>query len=172
MRLFAKGCRALNGIQAVFTSKQEDVRYDPKRCIAFVADITQPDCFSSHIIDCQIDVVSSIFVLSAIPPESLFTAIRNIRSVLHPGSRWVIRDYAVGDAAQRRFKVDRQLDHDLFVRQDGTLSRFFDQDELSRVIAEHGFEVDSAGCHEPRTINVAKGIDQERRFLQITATAR
>ena len=57
-----------------------------------------------------------------------------IRSVLKEGGLWIIRDYAKGDAAKTRFNTDRQLDHDLFVRQDGTLSRFFDKDHTHRTV--------------------------------------
>lgn len=73
------------------------------------------------------DIVTSIFVLSALPPEKFVNAIENIKSALRPGGLWLFRDYAVTDAAQARFKPERKLSDNLFVRQDGTLSYFFDK---------------------------------------------
>ena len=144
---------------------RKDARCDG-RITAFVADITRTSCFHEHAVG-MVDVVSSIFVLSAIPPESLLDAITNIRSVLKEGGLWIIRDYAKGDAAQARFNADRQLDADLFVRQDGTLSRFFDKNHLTELLTSNGFNVLSADTIESRTTNHAKAIDQERHFLQI-----
>ena len=142
-----------------------DARCD-ERVTAFVADITQEGCFTKHVVE-AVDAVSSIFVLSAIPPESLLEAITNIRSVLKQGGLWIIRDYAKGDAAQTRFNIDRQLDHDLFVRQDGTLSKFFDKDQLTGLLNANGFSIASADIIESRTTNRAKALDEERFFLQI-----
>jgi methyltransferase-like protein 6 len=75
----------------------------------------------------SVDIVTSIFVLSALPPEKFVNAIENIKSCLRPSGLWLFRDYAVTDAAQARFKSDRKLSDNLFVRQDGTLSYFFDK---------------------------------------------
>ena len=144
---------------------REDARCDG-RVTAFVADVTRANCFIDHNVE-MVDAVSAIFVLSAIPPESLLSAIMSVHSVLKQGGIWIIRDYAKGDAAQGRFNADRRLDHDLFVRQDGTLSRFFDKDHLTELLSSNGFSILSAEIVKSRTTNHAKGIDQERHFLQI-----
>lgn len=104
---------------------KEDDRYNTDRCTAFVADITQPGSLFASIPFQSVDIITSIFVLSALPPEKFSFAIDNIKSVLRPGGLWLFRDYAINDAAQYRFKDDRKLSDTLFVRQDGTLSYFF-----------------------------------------------
>ncbi len=101
-----------------------DPRYDPKRCTAFVADITMD---LSSIPDESLDVITSIFVFSALPPEKFDLAVANVLSKLKPSALWLFRDYAVNDAAQLRFKDDRKISDKLYVRQDGTLSYFFDK---------------------------------------------
>lgn len=107
---------------------RSDERYtSTDRCTAFVADITQPSALTTCIPPSTADIVTSIFVLSAIPPEKFGLAVENVKSVLRAGGLWLVRDYAVNDAAQMRFKDDRKIDDSLFVRQDGTLSYFFDK---------------------------------------------
>jgi methyltransferase-like protein 6 len=104
-----------------------DDRYNSKRCTAFVADLTVPGALSQEVpLGCA-DIVTSIFVLSALPPEKFALAVANVKSVLKEGGLWLIRDYAVNDAAQLRFKDDRKISDSLYVRQDGTLSYFFDK---------------------------------------------
>lgn len=104
-----------------------DDRYNPKRCTAFVADLTIPGSLSQAVPTASADVVTSIFVLSALPPEKFGLAVENVKAVLKEGGLWLIRDYAVNDAAQLRFKEDRKISDSLFVRQDGTLSYFFEK---------------------------------------------
>lgn len=106
---------------------RSDDRYNPKRCTAFVADLTVPGSLSQIVPMASADIVTSIFVLSALPPEKFGLAVENVKSVLKEGCLWLIRDYAVNDAAQLRFKDDRKISDSLFVRQDGTLSYFFDK---------------------------------------------
>jgi len=104
---------------------KSDDRYDTRRCTAFVADITTPKILLEQVPVASADIVTSIFVLSALPPEKFTLAAENVKSIVKPGGLWLIRDYAVNDAAQLRFKDDRKISDTLFVRQDGTLSYFF-----------------------------------------------
>lgn len=64
--------------------------------------------------------------------------------MLKPGGRVIIRDYAVGDMAQARFdaKVEepRKLQEQLYLRQDGTMSYFFELNEMVRLFSDVGFE--------------------------------
>jgi methyltransferase-like protein 6 len=59
--------------------------YDTERCYAFVCDLTQDPLTrllpNDHETREGIDVVSMIFVLSAIPPEKMAKALANIASV-------------------------------------------------------------------------------------------
>lgn len=102
-----------------------DDRYEPGRCTAFVADITAPQVFEATVPARAVDIVTSIFVFSALPPEKFSQAASNVASIVKPDGLWLVRDYAINDAAQHRFGEDRKMSESLFVRQDGTLSYFF-----------------------------------------------
>ena len=145
---------------------KEDPRCTPDRCTAFVADITVPGSLGGSIPTTSLDVLTTIFVLSALPPEKFGPTLENIKSVLKPGGLWLFRDYAVNDAAQLRFKDDNKLTDSLFVRQDGTLSYFFEQGELRELVQAHGFEVVECDYHRSKTTNIKQGLEVERVFLQ------
>ncbi|KAK4056340.1 hypothetical protein OIO90_002784 [Microbotryomycetes sp. JL221] len=49
------------------------------------------------------DIISCIFVLSALPPGKQRAALRSLVSILAPGGHLLMRDYAIHDAAQLRF---------------------------------------------------------------------
>lgn len=103
---------------------KKDQRYNSGKLIPFVADLTI-DTLTRTIPPSSIDVVTCIFVLSAIPPEKFLQVIVNIKSILKPGGIVLLRDYSIDDATQKRFKDDRKLSEVLFVRQDGTLTYYF-----------------------------------------------
>lgn len=112
---------------------------------AFVCDLTKqtlPDFIPQH----SVDLVTMIFVLSAIDPASMKRVIQNLcpalkdkGKILFRGQKsnflWIeisILDYAVSDAAQKRFEAESSVLHskklgpNLYVRGDGTMSYFFD----------------------------------------------
>lgn len=134
----------------------------------FVANIITDD-LSSHAGVASVDAATCIFVLSALPPESVAAAIRNVWRTLRPGGLWFIRDYAAEDAAQHRFNAPRsQLDRNLFVRQDGTLAHYFDRDELIALLTADGMFA-LLDCQEvqSKTTNIKDGLSLDRLFLQI-----
>jgi methyltransferase-like protein 6 len=132
----------------------------------FVADIIKDD-FLEHVE--LVDIATCIFVLSALPPECLADVVRNVARVIKPGGSWFIRDYASDDAAQLRFDSSySQLEKRLFVRQDGTLAHYFNIDELAGIAVDAGgFEVVEKKIVLGLTRNVKKGIELERRFVQL-----
>lgn len=56
---------------------QDNPNYDPSRCSAFQCDITNDD-LSGNVPQDSVDVVSMIFVLSAIHPDKMEAALSNI----------------------------------------------------------------------------------------------
>ena len=52
-----------------------------------------------------VDVVTMVFVLSALAPETHVAALRNAAAALRPGGLVLFRDYGLYDAAMLRFKV-------------------------------------------------------------------
>ncbi|KAI1729376.1 methyltransferase domain-containing protein [Ditylenchus destructor] len=71
------------------------------------------------------DIVSLIFVLSAISPEKHESAIRNIKHMVKQGGSVVVRDYAVFDHTMVRFGRGTKISDRFYARQDGTRSYFF-----------------------------------------------
>ncbi|KAF9586762.1 hypothetical protein BGW38_000013 [Lunasporangiospora selenospora] len=145
--------------------KHED--YAKGRCSAFVCDLTK-DPLTDTIPKDSLDVISVIFVLSAIPAEKLEAAIKNIKEVLKPGGMICFRDYAIYDAAQIKFSSNpgHMLDTNLYVRQDGTLSLFFSVAQIQALFEGEGFETVECDYVHRETINRALDINLDRRFLQ------
>jgi hypothetical protein len=50
-------------------------------------------------------------------------ALKNIASVIKPGGVVLIRDYAIEDEAELRFKPGHMIEPHFYTRQDGTFSR-------------------------------------------------
>ncbi|CAO3633273.1 unnamed protein product [Cunninghamella echinulata] len=120
---------------------KENEQYNEERCKAFVCDITK-DSLTDNVPENGLDLVSAIFVLSAIPPEKLHMAIENIFKVLKPGGQVLLRDYGIYDEAQVKFSLtsDKKLDENLYVRQDGTMSYFFSLDDIQSRFEKVGFK--------------------------------
>lgn len=117
----------------------------------------------------SLDFVSCIFCLSAIPKENHLEAIKNIVTVLKPGGKLLFRDYHVGDSAQQRFQKATEppkLDTNLYVRQDGTMSYFFDPEELINLCSEAGLELDNLRKVERSVENRKQEVCLDRSFLQ------
>ncbi|KAG0299750.1 Methyltransferase-like protein 6 [Dissophora globulifera] len=151
---------------AIELVKQHD-DYKQGRCSAFVCDLTK-DPLTDTIAAGSLDVVSSIFVLSAIPAEKLEAAVRNISDVMKSGGMLCFRDYAVYDAAQVKFSSNpgHMLDTNLYVRQDGTLSHFFSKEQIKELFEKEGFTTVECDYVHRETINRAMDISIDRRFLQ------
>lgn len=146
---------------------KENPAFIPEKMTVFVADILK-DRLADTVTE-AVDACTTIFVLSALPPEGLPAAIKNIWQVLKPGGRWFIRDYAVNDAAQHRFDPAKsKLQKNLYVRQDGTLARYFEQEELVKELTAEGlFRVLECKEIRSKTTNRKEGLDLDRLFLQI-----
>ncbi|KAG9292889.1 hypothetical protein G9A89_016251 [Geosiphon pyriformis] len=162
--LFIYGCdfskRAIEFVQ-------NHEKYTESRCHAFVADLTK-DSLTQFIYPETIDLISAIFVISAIPPEEHSKMLENIKEVMKPGAIVCFRDYAIYDEAQIRFSKDgnHKLDENLYVRQDGTMSYFFSVEYLTRLFETHGFKTLHAEYVERETTNRAKEMTVDRLFLQ------
>jgi len=98
---------------------KEHPSYDPDRMCAFQTDVTKEE-LTDHIKANSVDVVTLVFVLSAIHPEKFETVLRNVKNVLKPGGIVLLRDYGLNDMAQIRFKPGHKIAENLYMRQDGT----------------------------------------------------
>mmetsp|Transcript_27751 Transcript_27751/g.58382 ORF Transcript_27751/g.58382 Transcript_27751/m.58382 type:complete len:329 (+) Transcript_27751:195-1181(+) len=138
------------------------------RIRAAVGDLTSgslPDAIS----DCQADIATLMFVLSAISVAQMPAALRTVHAGVRDGGIVLFRDYAHGDGAQQRFisRGARQLDDQgrFFVRQDGTRAYFFDEPTLIALFDAAGFDCLECACRLRQTVNHQKGVAMERRFL-------
>ncbi|KAL4771343.1 S-adenosyl-L-methionine-dependent methyltransferase [Aspergillus nidulans var. acristatus] len=116
---------------------RDSEHYDPKHITADVWDVSAEPTEESNglppgLTEGSVDVVILIFIFSALAPEQWERAIRNVYRVLKPGGQVLFRDYGRGDLAQVRFKKNRYLAENFYVRGDGTRVYFFDKDELEQ----------------------------------------
>ncbi|OCF30390.1 S-adenosylmethionine-dependent methyltransferase [Kwoniella heveanensis BCC8398] len=135
-----------------------------------------------------VDVISVIFVLSALHPREWKQAIHNLYTALKPGGLLMIRDYGRHDLAQLRIKKNRLLDPEtpnLYIRGDGTRVYFFEKEELegmlvappsptlaaSEVFGEHGkmFEIEQLGEDRRMLVNRKERKQMYRIWLQVKA---
>jgi len=141
--------------------------YNENRIVAFTADISVEDAFSSCPVPLtSADITSLIFVLSAIAPEKFEVAVNNAAQVLRKEGLLIFRDYAVNDMAMFRFGANSKVSDRRYVRQDGTMSYFFKKEEIENILENCGFQKLSLEYVERRTINVKEGVDVQRVFLQ------
>ncbi|XP_055838560.1 tRNA N(3)-methylcytidine methyltransferase METTL6 [Episyrphus balteatus] len=139
--------------------------YDSTKMKAFQCDITT-DVVFEHIPEGSLDIVTMIFVLSAIHPDKFLKVVQNLWRLLKPGGVILFRDYGLYDMAQLRFKPGHKIGENLYMRQDGTRSYYFAERELSDLFSNHGFEVVNNSYVHRRTINPKENIDVPRIFIQ------
>lgn len=104
--------------------------FDPKCCHAQVWDLSSKAGLPSSIAEGSVDVAILIFCLSALHPDEWAQAVENIWRMLKPGGALLFRDYGRHDMAQLRFKGNRYLQPNLYIRGDHTRVYFFERDEL------------------------------------------
>lgn len=93
--------------------------YNSSLINAFTCDIVTDELIKK-IPENSLDMVTAIFVLSAIHPDNHHTVISNINKLLKDGGLLLFRDYGIYDMAQLRFKPGHKIADNLYVRQDGT----------------------------------------------------
>lgn len=136
------------------------------RVNAFVCDLTADD-LSQHISPSSVDIVSMIFVLSAVSPQKMALVLQNIRKVLKPNGCVLFRDYATGDLAQERFSSkDQKISENFYVRGDGTRAFYFSEEFLTSLFEENGFKTEAYGVCCKQVENRSREIVMNRRWVQ------
>ncbi|PHU28535.1 hypothetical protein BC332_00628 [Capsicum chinense] len=116
--------------------------FDDARVNAFVCDPTVDDLIQ-HISPSSVDVVTMIFVLSAVSPEKMPLMLQNIRKILKKDGCVLFRDYAVGDLAQERLtSKEQKISDNFYVRGDGTRAFYFSDEFLVNLFNENGFDAE------------------------------
>ncbi|KAJ6629256.1 tRNA N(3)-methylcytidine methyltransferase METTL6 [Pseudolycoriella hygida] len=145
---------------------KQNALYDENVIKAFQCDVTKANQLTDVIPSESLDIVTMIFVLSAIHPDNFAGVFETLFKLLKPGGVLLFRDYGLYDMAQLRFKAGHKIDENFYMRQDGTRSYYFSDSELSEMVKSVGFEVKVCGYVHRRTINVKEKIDTPRIFIQ------
>ena len=139
--------------------------YDPLRMKAFTCDITKDDILNEIPTE-SLDIITMIFVMSAIHPDNFQKVANTLYSLLKPNGLLLFRDYGRYDMTQLRFKPGNKIADNFYVRQDDTRSYFFSLDETKSMFESAGFEIVQNNFIERRTINKKENINVQRWFLQ------
>jgi methyltransferase-like protein 6 len=139
--------------------------FDSSRINAFTADLTK-NALRQNIPE-SVDIISCLFVLSAVPPEKMKLAVQNMAEVLKQDGLLLFRDYGIYDGAQLRFKHENVMNGSLYVRQDWTLSYFFTMDEMTTLFCQDGlFETVDASYEIRKLTNAKTEMSMGRNFVQ------
>ncbi|KAL9115358.1 MAG: hypothetical protein Q9227_000679 [Pyrenula ochraceoflavens] len=117
--------------RAVETMRNAE-EYDEKSMRAEIWDVAGEE-LPPGLEEESVDVVVMIFIFSALEPKQWDQAVKNLYRLLKPGGQVLFRDYGRGDLAQVRFKKDRWMGENFYVRGDGTRVYFFEKEELERI---------------------------------------
>lgn len=115
----------------------------------------------------SVDIAVMIFVFSALSPQQWDNAVANLRKVLKPNGKILLRDYARYDLSQVRFKKNRLLDDNFYVRGDGTRVYFFTEEETRQIFVERGgFREDRIGTDRRLLVNRKRELKMYRCWIQ------
>lgn len=165
--LFIYCCDISDEAIDILKSKSIYVENSPHKVKAFSADITgDSELILAQLDGHQVDIVSLIFVLSAIEPSKLKVTIENVYRLLRPGGLILFRDYAIYDKAMLRFSGRSKICDQFFARQDGTRAFFFTKEQLISCFEECNLTVKSIEYVKRETVNNATKDKFTRIFLQ------
>lgn len=117
--------------------------------------------------DHSVDIAVMVFVLSALNPNQWQFAIKNLQKLMKPGGRIIFRDYGRYDLAQVRFKKERLLEDNFYIRGDGTRVYFFTEEELRKMFCEEGGFIEKRIATDKRMlVNRKKKLKMYRCWLQ------
>lgn len=139
-----------------------------ERLSAFVCDVTR-EPLVPHIPAESVDVLTLVFALSAMQPETMPAAVKHCVAALRRGSGVVcVRDYASGDLAEERLagKGGQKLGDSFYARSDGTRAYYFTEKVLCGLFEAVGMVAKSCVVHEREIVNRAKELKMERRWIQ------
>ncbi|XP_015783993.1 methyltransferase-like protein 2 [Tetranychus urticae] len=149
---------------AIDILKSNDL-FDENRCKPFVCDVTS-DVLSLPFDESSLDVIVSIFTLSAIPPKDIPRVISNLCRFLKPGGLFLFRDYGKYDLAQVRFKKGSCLEDNFYARGDGTMAYFFTEDEVDKYFVDAGLVKKSLITDKRLQVNRGKQLKMYRIWIQ------
>jgi methyltransferase-like protein 6 len=157
--------------------------FDERRCRAFCADLGNTEGpltkekvgAERFVANESVDAVTGVFFFSALDADAFARVARECARVLKKNGLVLFRDYSKEDVKgtdtddragdEINFAPGQKIDEDAYVRGDGTLAVFFDEQFVTRVFEDAGF----VGRCERVTHSVTNrklGITFERHFVQ------
>eukprot|EP01059_Diplonema_ambulator_P015766 TRINITY_DN2696_c0_g1_i2.p1 TRINITY_DN2696_c0_g1~~TRINITY_DN2696_c0_g1_i2.p1 ORF type:complete len:335 (+),score=50.77 TRINITY_DN2696_c0_g1_i2:111-1007(+) len=148
----------------------KDPKYDPSIMTVFQHDMTEAP-IPPAVPDGSVDFATLIFVLSAISPAKMPTAVAHIAQKLAPSAVLYFRDYCQGDLAQSRLAstanslIDPTSSDRFYMRTCGTCSYFFTHEEV-RSLFEPYFNVADVASVKREIVNQKTGVTMHRVWVQ------
>lgn len=139
-----------------------------ERMEASVCDLVRED---PPVTPRTMDFVLCMYVISAIAPEHHAQCFSKLASCLRPGGRLLLRDYALYDEAQLRFKKGSKLFDNFYVRQDGTCAYYFSEEDIARLATGAGLRVVENKYIRKQQANRAQKTARHRIFIQTVLEA-
>lgn len=142
--------------------------HESGNCYSSVWDLANEDGnIPEDLEENSVDIAVMVFVFSALSPKQWEQAISNLKNVMKPGGLILFRDYGRYDLAQIRFKKNRLLDENFYVRGDGTRVYFFTEEELREIFCTRGgFIEEKIGSDKRLLVNRKKQLKMYRCWLQ------
>lgn len=147
---------------------REHPEFNSNRCNPFVCNVTSQQSWNDQcpIPDESLDIVLFIFALSAMEPDGMKTALKNVTRKLKPGGKIFFRDYGRYDLAQLRFKDGKCIEDNFYVRGDGTRCYFFDSNEVKEMFESVGLTEKSSKVDRRLQVNRGKQLKMYRVWIQ------
>ncbi|ODV61540.1 tRNA(Thr) (cytosine(32)-N(3))-methyltransferase [Ascoidea rubescens DSM 1968] len=158
-----------NAINLVRSSEE----FNTKFADAFVWDLANENFELPETVEPNsIDIIVMIFVFSALHPDQWKFAINNLKKLIKPGGKILFRDYGKYDLAQIRFKKNRLLEDNFYIRGDGTRVYFFSEEELRNIfVKDAGFVEEKIATDRRLLVNRKKKLKMYRIWLQAVFAA-
>lgn len=145
---------------------RESEHFDEKHAMADVWDLAEPSGeLPAGVEPHSVDIVVMIFVFSALSPDQWAQAVKNLKKLLKPNGQILFRDYGRYDLTQVRFKKERLLDENFYIRGDGTRVYFFTEEELHEIFGKE-FEVIKVATDRRLMVNRQRKLKMYRIWLQ------
>ncbi|BGP37942.1 hypothetical protein JCM10449v2_001869 [Rhodotorula kratochvilovae] len=147
--------------------------FDPSRCTCEVWDLSSRAGPPPTVAPGSVDVLTMIFVFSALHPDEWAQAVQNAHTMLKPGGVLLFRDYGRNDLAMLRFKANRYMQDGLYVRGDNTRVYFFERDELQFIFGGvKGGATSGAATPSDSTPGSSSSVDATTSTTALASTTR
>lgn len=110
------------------------------------------------------DTILLIFTLSAIEPKYHAHVLEKAYKALNPNGRLYFKDYGVLDMVQLRYKSNKIVEQNFYMRNDGTLTYFFGEDYFRSLTGE--FKIVEFMMDKRLLINRKRNLDMYRVYVQ------